>query len=93
MTSACQLLGYERDELIGKQIIDIIPPRDWPRLVKFKASPLQANTRVEFPLMVASLEMRESNTLPANTTDLSQWQILSELAKPIATLVGRSCHV
>jgi PAS domain S-box-containing protein len=39
MTSACQLLGYERDELIGKQIIDIIPPGDLPRLVKFKASP------------------------------------------------------
>jgi len=30
--AACRLLGYDRDELIGKTILDIIPPEDVPRL-------------------------------------------------------------
>jgi PAS domain S-box-containing protein len=30
--AACQLLGYEREELVGKTIFDIIPPEDAPRL-------------------------------------------------------------
>jgi PAS domain S-box-containing protein len=35
--AACQLLGYERDELIGKKIFDIITPEDAPRLKALKA--------------------------------------------------------
>ena len=45
-TSACRFLGYERDELIGKQLVDIIPPEELPRLVEFKASLLTGNTHV-----------------------------------------------
>ena len=30
--AACRLLGYDRDELLGKTIVDIIPPEDVPRL-------------------------------------------------------------
>src|SRR5262245_1790742 len=30
--AACTMLGYAREELIGKTIIDIIPPDDVPRL-------------------------------------------------------------
>src|SRR5688572_15707722 len=30
--AACRLLGYDRDELIGMSIRDIIPPEDVPRL-------------------------------------------------------------
>jgi PAS domain S-box-containing protein len=30
--AACRLLGYERDELVGKTIFDIIPPEDAARL-------------------------------------------------------------
>jgi PAS domain S-box-containing protein len=30
--AACRLLGYERDELVGKSIFDIIPPDDVPRV-------------------------------------------------------------
>ena len=31
--AACRLLGYERDELVGrKTIVDLIPPEDVPRL-------------------------------------------------------------
>ena len=31
--AACRLLGYDRDELVGKTIVDIIPPEDVPKLV------------------------------------------------------------
>jgi PAS domain S-box-containing protein len=31
--AACRLLSYDRDELVGKLIVDIIPPEDVPRLV------------------------------------------------------------
>ncbi len=30
--TACKMLGYAREELIGKTIVDIIPPEDVPRL-------------------------------------------------------------
>jgi PAS domain S-box-containing protein len=35
--AACRLLGFERDELLGKTILDVIPPRDVPRLAREKA--------------------------------------------------------
>jgi PAS domain S-box-containing protein len=35
--AACRLLGYERDDLIGKTIFDVIPPEDSARLVAVKA--------------------------------------------------------
>jgi PAS domain S-box-containing protein len=31
--AACRLLGYERNELLGRTIVDIIPPADVPRLL------------------------------------------------------------
>jgi two-component system CheB/CheR fusion protein len=34
---ACRLLGYARDELVGKRISDILPARDVPRLRAFKS--------------------------------------------------------
>ena len=34
--AACHLLGYTRDELLGKTILDIIPPEDVPRLASAK---------------------------------------------------------
>jgi PAS domain S-box-containing protein len=45
--AACRLLGYERDELIGKTIFDIIPAEDADRLRVVKADlllPGRANT-------------------------------------------------
>jgi PAS domain S-box-containing protein len=35
--AACRLLGYERDDLIGKTIFDVIPPEDSARLMAVKA--------------------------------------------------------
>ncbi|MEA5501075.1 PAS domain S-box protein [Limnoraphis robusta] len=45
--NACNLLGYSREELIGKQILEIIPPKDQPRLEAVKQSLLLGNTHVE----------------------------------------------
>src|SRR5690242_8192745 len=45
--AACRLLGYERDELIGKTIFDIIPAEDADRLRAVRADlllPGQVNT-------------------------------------------------
>ena len=42
--AACRLLGYDRDELIGKTIIDIIPPEDVPRLAATRESLLAPGT-------------------------------------------------
>ena len=36
--AACQLLGYERHELVGKTILDIIPPEDASRLAEVRTA-------------------------------------------------------
>jgi PAS domain S-box-containing protein len=46
-TSACKLLGYEREELIGKQIVDILPEEDLPRLQATRALLLAGNVHME----------------------------------------------
>lgn len=45
-TSACQMLGYTREALIGKTFVDIISPEDVPRLIATKASLLAGETLV-----------------------------------------------
>jgi PAS domain S-box-containing protein len=44
--AACRLLGYDRRELVGKTIFDIIPPEDAPRLTSVRAD-LLAPGRVD----------------------------------------------
>jgi PAS domain S-box-containing protein len=43
---ACHLLGYARHELVGKRIVDILPPRDVPRLAAFRAKLGEGATQV-----------------------------------------------
>ncbi|ERT09390.1 sensory box protein [Lyngbya aestuarii BL J] len=45
--NACDLLGYRREELIGKQISELILSEDKPRLAAMKQSLLLGNTHVE----------------------------------------------
>ncbi|MEB3282398.1 MAG: PAS domain S-box protein [Lyngbya sp.] len=45
--NACDLLGYRREQLIGKQIKDIILPEDQPQLEAIKQSLLLGNTHIE----------------------------------------------
>ena len=42
--AACRLLGYDRDELIGKTIVDIIPREDVPRLAATREYLLSPDT-------------------------------------------------
>jgi PAS domain S-box-containing protein len=44
--SACQMLGYTREELIGKKITDLIPPEDLPRLEEVRTSQLMGEVHV-----------------------------------------------
>ncbi|MFB2891931.1 PAS domain S-box protein [Aerosakkonemataceae cyanobacterium BLCC-F50] len=45
---ACQLLGYRREELLGKTIADLIGPEDLPRLAAARELMLQGNVQVEY---------------------------------------------
>ncbi|NJO80095.1 MAG: PAS domain S-box protein [Cyanobacteria bacterium RM1_2_2] len=45
--SACQLLGYERAALIGKQTTDLIPAEDLPRFMTAKEQLLAGKSQVE----------------------------------------------
>jgi PAS domain S-box-containing protein len=42
--TACKMLGYRREELIGKSIVDLIPPEDVPRLAAERDYLLSAGT-------------------------------------------------
>ena len=44
--AACRLLGYARDEIIGKTIVDLIPPEDAPRLAESRKEMLAGRRHV-----------------------------------------------
>ena len=44
--AGCRMLGYTRDQLIGKTIVDLIDPEEVPRLAVEKAHLLSGGTRV-----------------------------------------------
>jgi PAS domain S-box-containing protein len=43
-SNACQMLGYTREELIGKKITDLLSPEDFPRLDALRESLLKGST-------------------------------------------------
>jgi PAS domain S-box-containing protein len=45
-TAGCSLLGYCREELVGKTIIDLLPPEDVERLLQSKAEMLEGGVHV-----------------------------------------------
>ncbi len=63
--AACQLVGYARDELIGKTIFDVIPPEDAARLEAVKAELLVPGTvtKSEWTLM-----RRDGTRVPVETS-------------------------
>ena len=44
--AGCRMLGYARDEIIGKTIVDLLPPADVPRLLDSKAALLEGSVHV-----------------------------------------------
>jgi PAS domain-containing protein len=44
--AACRLLGYDRDELVGMTILDIIPPEDVPACLRHGVPPLTDTVQV-----------------------------------------------
>ena len=63
--AACRLLGYERDELIGKTIFDVIPPEDAARLEAVRTALLVPGTvtKSEWTLM-----RRDGTRVPVETS-------------------------
>ena len=45
-SAGCRMLGFERDEIVGKTIIDLFPPEDIDRLQRAKEELLQGDTQV-----------------------------------------------
>lgn len=54
-SAACKMLGYTREQLLGKTIMDLIPPEDLPRLAEARRKLLQPGTAdvTEWSLMRA----------------------------------------
>ncbi len=44
--AGCRMLGYTRDEIIGKTIVDLIPPEEVERLLQSKEAMLEGETHV-----------------------------------------------
>lgn len=42
--AGCAMLGYECDEVIGRNIVDLIPPEDVPRLVRSRSAMLEGKS-------------------------------------------------
>jgi len=73
--AACRMLGYERHELVGKQILDLIPAEDAPRLATERSAMLSS----ERPITSEWTLMRKDGTrLPvevsANILADGRWQ-------------------
>jgi PAS domain S-box-containing protein len=73
--AACRLLGYERDELVGKSIFDIIPPDDVPRV---KAAQLDLMVPHKVHKAEWTLRRKDGTVLPVevstNVLPDGRWQ-------------------
>jgi PAS domain S-box-containing protein len=73
--AACELLGYERDELLGMTIFDIIPDEDAPRLVDTRRALQVSGTKIQNEWR---LKRKDGTLVPveasANILDDGRWQ-------------------
>ncbi|MBW8771568.1 MAG: PAS domain S-box protein, partial [Gemmatimonadetes bacterium] len=73
--AACELLGYEREELVGKTIFDIIPSEDAERLKEVRTQLLVAGATHKAEWM---LKRKDGTTVPvdasANILADGRWQ-------------------
>ena len=73
--AACRLLGYERDELIGMTILDVIPPQQAPRL---QAEKLELMEPGKVSISEWILKRKDGTLVPtevsANILSEGRWQ-------------------
>jgi len=62
--AGCKLLGYSREEIIGKTILDLIAPDETDRLIKSKEQLLKGRTHVA----EWSLQHKDGSTLPVEVS-------------------------
>jgi len=62
--AGCKLLGYTREEIIGKTILDLIPPDETDRLLKSKEQLLKGRTHVA----EWSLRRKDGTVLPVEVS-------------------------
>ena len=62
--AGCEMLGYEHDEIVGKTIVDLIPPEDVPRLWQSKEQILQGGSHVS----EWSLRRKDGSYLPVEVS-------------------------
>jgi PAS domain S-box-containing protein len=72
--AGCRMLGYARDEIIGRTIVELIPPQDVDRLLESKARMLRGTSHVA----EWRLRRKDGSWLPvevsANILPDGQWQ-------------------
>jgi PAS domain S-box-containing protein len=73
--AACRMLGYERDELVGKQILDLVAAEDAPRLAADRAAMLASERTITSEW---TLRRKDGTPLPvevsANILADGRWQ-------------------
>jgi len=73
-SAGCQMLGYARDEIIGKTILDLIPPEEANRLLESKAEMIKGDVHIS----EWTLTCKDGTPLPvevsANILPDGQWQ-------------------
>jgi len=73
-SAGCMMLGFERDEIIGKTIVDLIPPEDAHRLLASKDAMLEGGSNIS----EWRLRKKDGAFLPvevsANILPDGQWQ-------------------
>lgn len=90
-TSGCRLLGYEREELIGKAIVDILQPEEIPRFLAARDSLLEGKTHFEEWTLIRkdgslvaveiSAKMLPDGSLQAFVRDITERKRAEELRK------------
>jgi PAS domain S-box-containing protein len=99
--AACRLLGYEREELVGKTVFDVIPPEDAARLTAVEAKLLDPTNveKAEWTLKrkdgtLVPVEV-SSNIIPdgrwqAFVRDISERKRVEDLRQVIVSLLDNS---
>jgi PAS domain S-box-containing protein len=62
--AGCRMLGYARDEIVGRPIMDFVPEQDRPRLASARAALLRGRTQVD----EWTVQRRDGSRLPVEVS-------------------------